>query len=247
VNKGVNNTGLPTTEVASTVEIITNTTANALADVAGTSNSSVTLANTALNALGNLSSLTLAGTGVAIVNNASGTKLVSVDASGMNGTVTFGATAGAAAAGLTWTSGVSAEAVKLGSTLDTLTIAPANSTYAKMDSITGFSLVANVAGDLVTTKSDDLTVTGKTTYLKVSTAFSGSLDAALTAVAAKLGTTGTAAEKAAYYDNVVFQCGGNTYIFSESATQSLTVDDADTVIELVGLVDLDLLTAALNA
>ena len=252
VNKGVNNTGLPTSEIASTVEITTGTGVNSTSktdDVyneLGVSTSSVTLANTALKALGNLSSLTLTGTGVALVNNASGTKLVSVDASGMNGTVTFGATAGAAAAGLTWTSGVSAEAVKLGSTLDTLTIAPANSTYAKMDSITGFSLVANVAGDLVTTKSDDLTVTDKT-FLKVSTAFSGSLDAALTAVAAKLGTVGTTAEKAAYYDNVVFQCGGNTYIFAESATQSLTVDDADTVIELVGLVDLDLLTAALNS
>ena len=251
VDRANDNTGLPTADVFSTVKIVTGTgvnTTTASTDLS-VSYSATVPANTALNSLGNLSSLTLAGNGVASVNNASGTKLTTIDASGLSGKALnasgSGATAvkvGDATAGLTWTSGVSAETIKLGSALDNLTIAPANSTYAKMDSITGFSLVANAAGDLVTTKSDDLTVTGKTGFVKVSTAFTGSLDAALTAVAAKLSGT-----SATFYDMAVFQCSGNTYIFSESASGSLTVDDGDTVIELIGLVDLDLLVTALNA
>jgi hypothetical protein len=243
VNKGVNNTGLPASEIASTVEIVINTTANSGASNEANGFSSVTLANTALNALGNLSSLTLTGTGVAIVNNASGTKLASVDASGMNGTVTFGATAGAAAAGLSWTAGNVAETVKLGSTLDTLTIATANSNYAKMDSITGFSLVADSAGSLVAGKSDNLTGTIAGTYVAKTTGVSGSLDAALTAAGNH--TVGGAASNL-----VVFQNGGNTYIFQDLAAGGTSVaglDDGDVVIELVGLVNLDLLIADLAA
>jgi hypothetical protein len=233
VNKGVNNTGLPASEILSTVEIITNTTANTTGDAVGTSNSSVTLANTALNALGNLSSLTLAGTGVAIVNNVNGTKLVSVDASGLNGTV-FGSTTNAAAAGLTWTSGVSAEAVKLGSTIDTLTIGQTTSTYAKMDSYTGYSVVADAAGDRVASKSDNITGGIAGTYVARTTGVSGSLDAALT-------TVGSLTASA----NYVFQNGGNTYIYQDLGTGGLTDDDV--VIELVGLYNLDQIIADLAA
>jgi hypothetical protein len=124
-----------------------------------------------------------------------------------------------------------------------LTIATANSNYAKMDSITGFSLVADSAGSLVAGKSDNLTGTIAGTYVAKTTGVSGSLDAALTAAGNH--TVGGAASNL-----VVFQNGGNTYIFQDLAAGGTSVaglDDGDVVIELVGLVNLDLLIADLAA
>jgi len=152
---------------------------------------------------------------------------------------------GDATAGLTWTGGVKAESVILGSALDTITLKLANSTYIAMDSITGFTLVADAVGELVTAKSDDIMVTAadgttRTTGFTKASVSASTLDAALTAIAAKGGAATT-------YDKTVFQFGGNTYIFADSASLSTTLDEADTVIELIGSVDLDQLVAALNA
>jgi hypothetical protein len=48
-------------------------------------------------------------------------------------------------------------------------------------------------------------------------------------------------------ENLVFQTGGNTYIFVDTASAATGVADDDTVIELIGLIDLDNLVLALNA
>jgi len=251
VDRANNNSGIPTADVFSTVSI-TPVTATANTTTLNTdekvSYSATTLANTALSALGNLTSLTLTGAGVAIVNNTNGTKLTTVDASGLNGkalNVNGAVKVGDATAGLTWTGGVKAESVILGSALDTITLKLANSTYIAMDSITGFTLVADAVGELVTAKSDDIMVTAadgttRTTGFTKASVSASTLDAALTAIAAKGGAATT-------YDKTVFQFGGNTYIFADSASLSTTLDEADTVIELIGSVDLDQLVAALNA
>jgi len=207
--------------------------------------------------LGNLASVIASGTGVVVINNTDtrpgtggttvGTKLVSVDASGLVGTdLTPGATLGFATAGLNMTFGLSVEAVKLGSALDTLKFSKADvglntvasSTVAKMDSITGFTLVAKADGSLWTEKSDSFVTTGANaskitgTYVaKTGSSVSGTLDAALTAVGLMAA------------DNVVFANGGNTYIYSDIGSNGSGEDDI--LIELIGLVDLDLLIADL--
>lgn len=226
LNNSVNNSKLPTADVATSITLSPDSTT-----VGGTGQ---------FTNLGNLTALTLTGTGSATVNNSgTGSKLASIDASGLSGKVTIaGSTLGNATAGLSWTAGTLAETVKLGSALDTLTIAAANSTYAKIDSITGFSLVADAAGNLVASKSDNITggVTG--TYVAKTTGVTGTLDAALIA-AGNHTVSGAASE------NVVFQNGGNTYIYRDVGSDGLT--DNDVVIELVGLVDLTLLIADLAA
>jgi hypothetical protein len=158
----------------------------------------------------------------------------------MNGKTTTAAT-NVATTGLVWTAGAVAEAVKLGSALDNLTVATTASTYAKMDSITGFTLATDATGVLKTSTSDDITVkasgTAITTFAKAATGYSTtSLDAALNTLANR-----TSAE------NLVFQTGGNTYIFVDTASAATGVADDDTVIELIGLIDLDNLVLALNA
>ena len=233
VGSSVNNSKLPSAEFISSVTM----TPTGAQDGGG-----------AFTALGNLTSVTLSGTGSATVDNSTAviagttraSKLATIDASGLAGKVTItGSTLGNATAGLTWTAGILAETVKLGSALDKLTVATANSTYAKMDSITGFTLLADATG--VTTastaaKSDDIAVGGITTFAKAATGYSAtSLDAALATLGARAA------------DNVVFQVAGNTYIFVDSSADTTsTISDADTLIELVGLVDLDNLVLALN-
>jgi hypothetical protein len=227
VGSSVNNSKLPTSEFFSSV-IIAPTDAGAGAP---------------FTALGNLTSVTLSGTGSATVTGSATSKLATIDASGLAGKVTIvGSTLGAATAGLTWTAGTVAETVKLGSALDKLTIATATaSNYSKMDSITGFTLVGDATGVLTATtaaKSDDITVGGLTNFAKAATGYSTtSLDAALNTLANR-----------ASAESVVFQTGGNTYIFID-ATHTATGgfdDTLDTVVELVGLIDLDNLVLALN-
>jgi len=233
VSNGVDKTSAAGTDVSSTVKI-------AASDAA---------TGGAFTNLGNLTAVTLTGTGAAIVDNSDnndttatlpGTKLASIDASGLVGKKTIaGSTLGDPTAGLTWTAGKLVETVKLGSAQDKLTVATANSTYAKMDSITGFSLIGDATGVLTATtalKSDDIAVGAITSFAKAATGYSAtSLDAALATLGARAA------------DNVVFQVAGNTYIFVDSsASTSTTIEDADTLIELVGLVDLDNLVLALN-
>jgi hypothetical protein len=232
LNNGVDNSKTASADVVTTVTIAP------LSTGAGTTGP--------LTKLGNLTAVTLTGTGSATVDNSGATsKLASIDASGLAGKVTIaGATLGAATAGLTWTAGDLVETVKLGSALDKLTVSTGltGSTYAKMDSITGFALATDATGVLKASTSDDITIkTSGTTivgFAKAATGYSTtSLDAALNTLANR-----ESAEK------LVFQTNGNTYIFVDAASATTGgVADGDTVIELVGLVDLDNLVLALNS
>jgi hypothetical protein len=234
VNSSTNNSKLTGSDIASSVSL---SPANTGLTAAVTD---VTVGG-ASTSLANLASVTLSGTGSAtIVNTGTGSKLATIDASGLNGKLLFatgttpGSLVGDASAGLSFTAGTLAENVKLGSALDTLTYATTSSTYAKMDSITGYSAVANAAGDRVAALSDNITGGIAGTFFARTTGVSGSLDAALTTVGALTASA-----------NYVFQNGGNTYIYQDLGAAGL--DDADVVIELVGLVNLDVLIADLAA
>jgi len=100
-------------------------------------------------------------------------------------------------------------------------------------------LVGNLDDTLNTTKSDDIVTGSGTTFVKKTTGLTGSLDANLTTVGALTDA------------NVVFQNGGNTYIYRDIntgvGTSAAGLDDGDQVIELIGLVNLDLLILALNS
>ena len=248
VNNSADNSKLTADNVTSTVtlaptdEFINNTTGRSFKN------------------LGNLASVTASGTGSVVIDNTDtrtnsasetiGTKLTTVDASGLVGTdLKPGATLGWATAGLNMKFGLAVESVKLGTALDTLIFSKADagtagsitsSTIAKMDSITGFTLVAKGDGSLWTEKSDGFATNGVAatkitgTYVaKTGSSVSGTLDAALTVVGALTDA------------NVVFQNGGNTYIYQDLGVAGRGEDDG--LIELVGLVDLDLLITDLLA
>lgn len=180
----------------------------------------------------NLSSVTLSGNGTATITNDAAAKLVSVDASGLN-SVTFD---GNATAGLSYSSiNTAAETIKLGAGIDSITIGA--STYGKVDVIQGLNLVLNAAGNALDAKSDTLSITG----------------VALTAASKGFTTTQTdlqlaLKDAAAYADansvvDLVFQQGGNTYVFHDAGTAGL-IDAADTVVQLAGQVNLDALIIA---
>ena len=248
------NTAVVLTGDVKTATIAVNNSTNNSKLTTGNATSTLTFAPTddatgagAYTNLGNLTSVTLTGTGKVVIDNTdahatiagrSGSKLATIDASGLNGTdLTPGTTLGYATAGLELKNGLLAESIKLGSALDKMTFTANSSTYAAMDSITGYKLVADAAGTLLTTKSDNITSAATVvigTYVAKTSGVSGTLDAALTAC----GASTTIA-------NFVFQNGGNTYIYQDNGTGGLTDDDV--VIELVGLVDLDLLIQDLAA
>jgi hypothetical protein len=202
-------------------------------DVYEASNVIITTANAA-GSMDGLTSVTLSGNGTATITNVASTALATVDASGLASVTT----AGAAAAGLTYdtSNGSVAETVTLGSALDDITVE--NSTHLTTDTISGLSLVAQAgnATKVDTTKSDDLTVENGgvaiTTYAKATTAQTN-LNLALVDLAA-----GAA-------DNVVFQLGGDTYVYSDVNADNI-LNDSDIVVKLTGSVNLDLLIDALN-
>lgn len=214
------------------------TTATATADVLA--NFTLTTAGTQNNsneftALGALTSLTLTGNGAAVVSNTAGSKLVTVNASGMTGVAAWNATK--QVGGLTFTGlDTLAETVTLGGGDDSVTTV---STYDKMDTITGLTLVAQTGSTTLvdTAKSDDLVVTGTTVFVKT-TVTGDTLGLAFIAAAAKS-------------DNaVVFQYGGDTYVYIDRGASNATANDAldnnDVAIKLTGAVDLDLLVNALT-
>lgn len=184
-----------------------------------------------------LTSLTLSGNGTAKVTNAVDTKLVSVDASGLN-SVTFD---GKAAAGLTYSSdNAAAETIKLGAGQDNITLGA--STYGKVDVVSGLNLVASAADAKVVdaTKSDilhingvDLTKAGALGFTTTQT----DLDLALKDAAAYAHTKAT---------DVAFHMGGNTYVLHDAGTLG-GIDAADTVVKISGQVNLDLLASSLVA
>ena len=184
----------------------------------------------------NLTSVTLTGNGAATVTNADGTKLANVDASALAST-TFD---GKAAAGLTYSSvNTAAETIKLGAGIDALTIGA--STFGKVDVVTGLNLVLNQAGTALAATSDTVSITG----------------VALTAASKGFVTSQTdlelALKDAAAYSaanagiDLAFQQGGNTYVFHDAQGAGVTtgtIDAADTVVQLSGLVNLDALIIA---
>jgi len=88
---------------------------------------------------------------------------------------------------------------------------------------------------LNTAKSDDISVSGVTTFVKQTAGLTGSTIGAMLVSAAD-STLG---------DNLVFQFEGNTYIYVDGGTAG-SLDSSDTVVKLTGAVDLDLLVLALN-
>ena len=197
--------------------------------------SSVTIVNSAAaNGLKDLASLTLSGNGTANVTNVVGTKLVSVDASGLNSVDA----AGKAVTGLVYTSSnTEAETIKLGAGLDNVTLNA--STYGKVDVVSGLNLVLNAGGTaLDLTKSDVLTVANValTAASKGFTTTQTDLQLALKDAAAYSAANGGA--------DLAFHQGGNTYVFHDAGTAGL-IDAADTVVQLTGQVNLDALVVAL--
>jgi hypothetical protein len=196
--------------------------------------------------LGNLTSIILKGVGAAsITTNAGGvTKLATIDASGLGGTQTAlannGDNEGLPLGGLTFHGNIDVtETVKLGAGQDTITV-DNSSKSTKMDTITGFKLVANNDGTLNEDMSDilDVVVDEETSeWIAVTANESLSLNANLVAIAAKVGVTDDAK-----YDNVVFRYKGDTYVYAEGVSEGTTLDAGDTVIKLTGTLDLDLLT-----
>jgi hypothetical protein len=169
-----------------------------------------------------LKSLTLSGNGSANVTNAAGAKLVTVDASALGGTL---AADGSATTGLTYSSvNTSAETIKLGSGIDNITIGASH--YGSVDTVQGLHLVLNTAGDALGSASDVLTITGVTAAIKFTTTQTD-LDLALKDAAAST------------HDSLVFQMGGNTYVFQDSGTVANQIDSGDIVVKLVGNVDID--------
>jgi trimeric autotransporter adhesin len=178
-----------------------------------------------------LATLTLTGSGDANVTNAGG-KLVTVDASGLNGTSAVAANNGAALHGLTYmSSNASAETIKLGAAVDTITLS--NSTYGSMDVVTGLKLVANSDATDVTSASDVLHVTAIDGPAVKFTTTQTDIDLALKDAAAS-----------SKGDNLVFQLGGDTYVYHDAGTPA-QIDAADTVVKITGAVDLDTLILSL--
>ena len=214
--------------------------------------SSVTIAQNAsgvavpvANELSALTSLKISGNGAALVTVGDVTgqilileasKLVSVDASGLNSVDEDGA----AVAGLTYvSSNTAAETVKLGGGIDAVVLGA--STYGKMDTVEGLKLV--VAAGALTAGSDTIDIL---------TAAGASINLAATG---KMSTSQTdldlALKEAAVFkaggvdqDVVAFQMGGNTYVYADTNNDEL-VDAGDLVVKLTGLIDLDALVIAL--
>jgi len=136
-----------------------------------------------------------------------------------------------------------AETIKLGGARDTIVT---NSTFAKMDTISGFQLAAKSsdAAAVDTAKSDFLDVAGTVSF-KAITVTATSLSGALLEAAVSKSAAG------ADQDAVVFTLGGDTYVYIDraadgSATANNQFDNADILIKLVGTFNNDLLTGAIG-
>jgi hypothetical protein len=176
-----------------------------------------------------LVSLTLGGNGKAEITNDDGASLIYIDASGLASKTVDGEVDAA----LTLTSNNSLqETIKLGSGHDILTLNA--STYADMDTVTGLTLVADDDDELDTALSDDISVDGGVTNFVKLEPTSDKLDFAFIQ-AAQSGD-----------NQIVFQFGGSTYIYSDTGATIDALDDDDFVVKLVGTVDVDLLLDALN-
>jgi hypothetical protein len=180
-----------------------------------------------------LATLTLTGSGDATVTNADGKSLVTVDASGLNGTSGVAANNGASLNGLTYTSSnTAAETIKLGAAIDTITLNA--STYGSMDTVTGLKLVLNSAGTALASGSDHLNVAGVDASVMKFTTTQTDIDLALKDAAASS------------HDSLVFQLGGDTYVFVDNGSAAGQIDSTDTLVKLTGTVDLNALIVDLG-
>lgn len=183
--------------------------------------------------LGNLTALTLTGNGNAVIVNGATGVLATVDATGLTGKAAFGGSA--VTTGLDYTTSANvAETIKLGAGNDIVRFSATSSTYTKMDTVEGLSMMKTAAGAFDADASDDISVAGITSFAKVATVTGSTFGLVLT----NLGASTTA-------DNVVFQYGTDTYIYSDVGGNGLT--DNDIVIKLTGTVDMDMLVLALNS
>ncbi|NMG56568.1 beta strand repeat-containing protein [Aromatoleum aromaticum] len=218
-----------------------------------------------------LTTINLSGVGEAFVSNREGSKLATIDASGLTN-IDWDGDAGEVIVGNAldyFTDNASvAETIKLGAGYDTLTfnwydgIDSADrwgSTYAKMDTVEGLTLVAEAdaptqlnwdASDSILVSTDILSQLGAT-FEKLSTA-----EAAAVSSASSLGLALQTVAQNTSKDYVVFNYGSNTYIYGDTGGLSDTelvyaandqLDDSDLVIKLTGTVDLNLLLDSLAA
>ena len=214
-------------------------TFNASTALAPIVNSSATPATAGEN-LEALSSLKVSGSGVFSIFTGSVSKtlakLTTIDLSGMTsfadldllGSATAGSTTPNKSTSAVTLNNAVSETVILGGAKDTVTT---SSTVANPDTITGFTLTASVPAatpaTIDATRSDKLVVgvAGFAKFVPTATTFAGALTEAGAAAGA----------------NLVFAFGGDTYVYIDNGTAGL--DDADGLVKLTGLVDLDLLIA----
>lgn len=186
-----------------------------------------------------LKSVVLAGDGTVTLDNTAGVALTSIDASKLGGVALNGAVVG----GLTYTANEElAETIVLGSGHDVINIGT-SSTYAAMDTITGFDAVKETA--TATSTVDFLSFAGQTidgsaagqvakmTLLSSDT----TLDLALAHAASV-----SAVEQAGGSNGIVsFVFNGNTYLFKDvvvAGEAAGTLGATDLVVKLTGNVDL---------
>jgi hypothetical protein len=231
-----------TVDQISTVYITPDSTANSSSNYTATT----LISSSGLVALGNLTSVTLSGNGNAVIVNTGTSKLASINASALGGVKALGANAGDATGGLTVTTGAGvAETITLGSGLDSVNIGASGnigSYFDKMDTITGLKLVSLADGiTLDTAKSDDIAVYGVNT--SQNNAFIKAPAGVITATGLGAALTQAAANS---NNSLVFQLGGDTYIYVDNSTTGV-LDSGDVVVKLTGAIDLDLLVTALNS
>ncbi len=204
------------------------------ADVLASADITIGAADTGLLAL---TAVTLTGNGsVTVDSSVADAKLASVDASGLGGTLAFGANAGDITGGLTFTGNETlVESIKLGSGTDSLTVA---STYGAMDTITGFDAVKETADSDSTV--DTLIFSGVTLDGLAASGDISKMTLAAGDTSLALAFTHAAAFSAANGNDIVqFVFEGNTYLFDDEAGGAAgALDATDFAIKLVGTVDL---------
>jgi len=218
--------------------------ANASTSPSGDHNASVslTVVKGTSNNLAALTSVTLTGNGFATIDNSNATgspanaatKLVTIDASALGGTVGFGTSKGNVTGGLTFTANTNvAETIKLGSGTDAIT--DSGSSYGKMDTIYGFDAVQESATAGVSTV-DSLIFAGLT--LDGSSANPGieKMTVASSSTTLALAFVQAAAKSNTDSKVVQFVFDGSTYLFSDGGNG--TLETGDLAIKLVGTVDL---------
>jgi hypothetical protein len=211
------------------------------------------IASVVANNLDDVTSITVTGSGTA--NITAGTiaavdaKLTTINVSGMTafadqnllGDLQGGVFTNRSTTTITLNNNV-AETVLLGGAKDTVAT---GSTIVARDVVTGFQVTAAADGLTVDTTRSDV--------LKIGTAFDSSATIGTANYAAKMTVTGSTLEAALLQaaglkggalgttdiDKVVFNFGGNTYVYVDTGANGLT--DNDQLVQLSGTLNLDLL------